>query len=220
MARPYDTLLFDLDGTLTDPKVGILESMRHALRGLGWKETPVDEEIEWCIGPPIRENFGKLLGTPEEAVIERALEIYRERFGTVGKFENRVYEGIPEALGALRTARFDLVVATSKPTLYAEQILDKFELRQFFGSVYGSEMDGLRGAKTELLAFVLEQEQVAPECCLMIGDREHDVIGGKANGIAAWGVTWGYGSEQELASAGAARLCHTPVELAEALIRL
>lgn len=218
MALSYETLLFDLDGTLTDPKVGILESMRHAMRGLGRHPLPADEEIEWCIGPPIRQNFATLLGTSDSATIEHALEIYRERFGTIGKFENRVYDGIPEALRSLQAAGFDMLLATSKPTLYAEQILERFGLSPFFREVYGSEMDGVRGAKTELLAFLLSLENVSLDRCLMIGDREHDVIGAKANGISAWGVTWGYGSEEELLDAGAERLCHSPAELAGVLL--
>lgn len=218
MGDRRDTILFDLDGTLTDPKLGILECMRHALKGLGWSRLPPNEEIEWCIGPPIRENFRKLLKTDDDATVERGIAIYRERFGTVGLFENHIYDGVPEMLHALRESGYALLVATSKPTLYAERILDRFSLRVFFSKVFGAEMDGTRGGKAELLAYLLREVGLPPTQCLMIGDREHDVLGAKANGIATWGVTWGYGSEEELSNAGAERLCHGPAELAQALI--
>jgi phosphoglycolate phosphatase len=213
-----DTLLFDLDGTLTDPRVGILESMRYALGKMGRRSLPPDEEISWCIGPPIRANFARLLQTDDSDRIEQALAFYRERFGTVGKFENEVYEGIPEALEAILAAGYTLLVATSKPTIYSVQILERFGLACYFTAVYGSEMDGVRGAKPELIAHLLERESLSPAKCLMIGDREHDMLGAAACGMVGWGVTWGYGSAEELREAGAERLFDTPAALAATLV--
>jgi phosphoglycolate phosphatase len=217
MTIPYTNLLFDLDGTLTDPKEGILESIRFALSRLGWLDMPSDEDIAWCIGPPFRESLGRLLKTDDENRIEEAVSIYRERFGTIGKFENRVYEGIPETLASLRGLGLRLLVATSKPTFYATQILERFQLAPYFEGVYGSEMDGTRGAKPELLAYLLTVEKLSADECLMIGDRKHDVLGAAANGIPCCGVTWGYGSVEELREAGAKAVCSRPQDLAAVL---
>jgi phosphoglycolate phosphatase len=213
MRRQVTHLLFDLDGTLTDPKEGILESIRYALAKLGWKELPTDAELMWCIGPPFRESLGKLLETDDEERIEEAVTLYRERFGSVGKFENRVYDGIPEVLTSLSGNGCELLVATSKPTFYAEQIVERFGLARFFSKIYGSEMDGTRGAKDVLLSYLLAKERLSAEQCLMIGDRMHDVLGAAANGIPCCGVTWGYGSEGELRGAGAKWVVNSPAEL-------
>ncbi|VIO77921.1 5'-nucleotidase [Bradyrhizobium ivorense] len=200
-------IFFDLDGTLTDPKPGITGSIQYALEKLG-RKVPTQDELTWCIGPPLRASFAMLLGGEEYA--DRAIELYRERFGTVGLFENSVYPDIAEVLAALRATPRRMFVATSKPHVFATRIIAHFGLSEHFDHVFGSELDGTRVNKVELLAYALEQTGADPASAVMIGDRSHDVIGAKRNGIRAVGVTYGYGSAEELREAGASQLCATP----------
>jgi phosphoglycolate phosphatase len=194
-------LLLDLDGTLTDSKPGIFASIRHALNALGI-ESPPDEVLSPLIGPPTREAFRILLPSADDAYVERAVALYRERFGMVGLFENSVYPGIPEALESLRAAGFRLWVVTSKPRVYAERVVDHFGLRAAFERVQGPELQVER-TKADLIAQVLAEANLAPGETWMIGDRSHDVVGAKKNGVRSAGVLWGYGTEQELRAAGA-----------------
>lgn len=194
---PISTVLFDLDGTLTDPYEGISRSIRYALEKMG--STVADgDDLRWCIGPPLWESFRVLLGTDEQPELDRAVAFYRERYTQTGLFENSLIGGIPELLSMLRAENRQLHVCTSKPHVYATRIVEHFGLRRFFGTVYGSELDGMRSSKTELIAHILSGEQAAPSEVLMIGDRKHDLIGAKDNGVAGIGVLWGYGSRQEL----------------------
>jgi phosphoglycolate phosphatase len=195
-------LFFDLDGTLTDSRPGILRSMRHALEILGLP-VPADEALIHFIGPPTQDAFRELLSSSDPELNTRAIAVYRERFVRLGMFENSVYPGVVAGLTALREAGFPLLVVTSKPEVFANQIIDHFELRQFFGHVYGSELSGERGNKGELIAHVLASEGLASEKCWMIGDRLHDMRGAKLNSLRAAGVLWGYGSREELTRAGA-----------------
>lgn len=204
-------VLLDLDGTLTDPREGILNCIRHALDGLG-EPCPPDRDLERYIGPPLQASFRALLGVASPKV-PRAVELYRERFSSIGLFENKVYPGIPEALRALRELGATLFVATSKPTVFAQRIIDHFGLAADIRSVHGSELDGTRSGKTELIAHVLAARNLKCGATYMVGDREHDIKGAKANGVAAVGALWGYGSRQELLDAGATRLCEKPDEL-------
>ena len=202
-------VFFDLDGTLTDPKPGITECIRHALRGLGRTPPPADE-LTWCIGPPLPGSFARLLETDDEATLARALAFYRERFGTVGLFENALYTGIPEAVATVRAAGFATYVATSKPHVYAVRIIEHFGLGALFDRVYGSELDLTRVDKTDLIAYALAEEKLDPRHVVMIGDREHDMIGARRNGVRAIGVTYGYGDEDALRTHGAALIAHAP----------
>ena len=211
------TLLVDLDGTLTDPAQGIVGSFRHALEAMGAIAPPA-EGLSWIIGPPLRRTFADLLGGPEKA--EAALAIYRARYGTVGLFEAFVYEGAPEALGALKGGGARLVLCTSKPRVYATRILDRFGLAGHFDAVYGAELDGRFDDKGDLIAHILASERLAPEGCVMWGDRKHDVIGAGRHGIPTIGALWGYGGEAELRAAGAAVLCAHPEEVPAAFARL
>jgi phosphoglycolate phosphatase len=195
-------LFFDLDGTLTDSRPGILKSMRHALETLGLP-VPADEALIHFIGPPTQDAFRELLSSSDPELNARAIAVYRERFVRLGMFENSVYPGVVAGLTALREAGFPLLVVTSKPEVFANQIIDHFELRQFFGHVYGSELSGERGNKGDLIAHVLASEGLASEKCWMIGDRLHDMRGAKLNSLRAAGVLWGYGSQDELTQAGA-----------------
>ncbi|MAU01972.1 MAG: HAD family hydrolase [Anaerolineaceae bacterium] len=208
----FNTLLFDLDGTLTDPKVGITESIRYALDRME-RPYPPDASLDWCIGPPLQESFAKLLQSDDPQLGQEALRLFRERFGTVGLFENTLYRSIPQVLSTLQAAGLRLFIATSKPAVYAQQIVQHFDLERFFLVVYGSELDGRLTQKSDLIRHVLHQENLDPDHTLMIGDREHDMLGAKANGVAGAGVTWGYGSPTELTNAGAATLLHQPDDL-------
>lgn len=204
--------LFDLDGTLTDPKEGITRSVQYALRAHGIDVADLDTLVQY-IGPPLRESF-ITLGQLSEADATRAVGRYREYFSDTGIFQNRVYPGIPECLGKLKACGWRLAVATSKPTVFAERILEHFSLRQFFELVAGSELDGSRVHKHEVIAYALDAMSVPPDrACVMIGDREHDVIGAIRVGLTAIGVAWGYGGRSELSIAGA----HHIVESVEAL---
>lgn len=214
------TLLLDLDGTLTDPRDGIVASIRYALECLG-EAPPPDGALERFIGPPLAASFTELLGTsPGDERIDLAISRYRERFAARGWRENRVYPGIPELLDALRGRGWRCVVATSKPGLFAERIALHFDLRRRLDGVYGSELDGRRGEKPELLAHVLETEAVSARRAIMLGDRRHDVLGARANGMRSIGAAWGYGSRSELEAAGADRVCASPAEVPDALAEL
>lgn len=207
-------LLFDLDGTLTDPRQGILACFKYSLRRLQLKAPP-DLELERFIGPPLRESFAALVGRDDGERVEQAITYYRERFATVGIFENDVYPGMVETLSRLRDRGALLFVATSKPTVFAERIIEHFELDRFFSAVYGSELSGANADKKDLLARVLDAESLSPADTVMIGDRAHDVLGARANNIFPVGVLWGYGSREELLSAGARLLCEEPSGLAD-----
>jgi phosphoglycolate phosphatase len=203
-------IYFDLDGTLTDPKPGITRSIQHALGKLG-RAIPSEDELTWCIGPPLRASLKKLLGTDDLA--EAALSLYRERFADIGLFENEIYPGIEDTLSALTRSGRRLFVATSKPGIYAERIIDHFKLRVYFERVFGSELDGKNSDKTELLRHALQTTCTDPSQAIMIGDRSHDMIGARNNGMTAVGVLYGYGTEGELREAGAHHICATPQSL-------
>ena len=204
------TIYFDLDGTLTDPKPGITRSIQYALEQLG-QPVPSEDKLAWCIGPPLHASLKMLTGTDELA--DRALLLYRERFGDVGLFENEAYGGIEETLSALSATGARMFVATSKPAVYAERIVEHFGLRHYFEHVFGSELDGTRVDKGDLLSYALETAKVDPGTAVMIGDRSHDVVGARRNGMTAIGVLYGYGSEAELRDAGAHHICASHPEL-------
>ena len=213
-----EVFLFDLDGTLTDPRTGIVGSLRFALEQLA-VSCPTEEVLAGYIGPPLRGTFATLLGTGDPDRIEEAMRLYRQRFADVGLYENRVYDGVPEMLERAGSAATAVYVATSKPAIYAERIVQHFGLAHHFRKVYGPELDGRYEDKAELLAHLLTRENVQPEAALMIGDRSADVRAAKASGVRSIGVLWGYGSEQELINAGADSLCATPGELFAAAAR-
>lgn len=198
-------LLFDLDGTLTDSFVGITNCIQHALRTLG-RNSPSANDLRWCIGPPLHASFLTLLETSDEQLADEAVEVYRDRFGTVGLFENEVYPGIPESLDALSQQGHVLSVATSKPTKFAVRIIEHFGLASHFCSVDGSQLNGIHTDKGRLIAHILNRDRIHSNSVLMIGDRKHDVIGAAENRVTAIGALWGNGSLEELRTAGA-RIC-------------
>src|SRR6266850_867626 len=206
-------LLFDLDGTLTDPRPGIVGCIRFALDQLG-SPCPSDDVLSAFIGPPLRATFATLLKTTDTSRIEAAMDLYRQQFVCSGLYDNQVYTGVPGMLEQAREMAMTMYVATSKPVVYAERIVEHFGLDHYFRKVYGAELDGRREDKVELVAYLLASEGIDAEAAVMVGDRADDVQSAKANGVGSIGVLWGYGSEQELLEAGANVLCKTPSELA------
>lgn len=204
----FKYILFDLDGTLTDPKIGITRSVQYALYALGIDEPSLDR-LEPFIGPPLADSFREFYGLNEEQ-IATAIAKYRERFARQGIYENEIYPGISEMLAELKRKGKILAIASSKPTLFVEQILDYFDIRKYFDFVVGSNMDGTRSRKEEVVEEALRQmipaEMIPSEkkdTVVMVGDRKFDIEGAKAQGITSVGVSFGYGSEGELEQAGA-----------------
>lgn len=212
----YKYALFDLDGTLTDPSLGITNSIMHALEKMG-RDIPPREELYCFIGPPLVTAFQEFLGlTAEEA--EQAVVFYREYFSVNGLFENTPYEGIAELLAKLKERGVTLAVATSKPEKFSVRIIEHFGLAEYFTLVCGASMDSSRSKKGDVIAYTLGQLGVAEadkSSVLMIGDRHHDIEGAKENGIASAGVLWGFGDEDELKTAGADAIAHDMDELAK-----
>jgi phosphoglycolate phosphatase len=206
-----DTVLLDLDGTITDPKPGIIGSFRHALTALGFEAPPVDELL-WVIGPPLRQSFPKL-GVPANQ-IEAALEHYRESYAAGAMYDAPVYPGMPETMAAMKSAGLRLILATSKPHTFARPILAHFGLDTLFDAIHGSELDGRNDDKGDLLAHIIATEGVDPARAVMVGDRLFDIRAAKRHAITSIGVLWGYGGKAELTEAGADHLCASPRDLA------
>ncbi|MEM9530191.1 MAG: HAD hydrolase-like protein [Pseudomonadota bacterium] len=215
MAGPSATVFFDLDGTLTDPAEGIVRCIEHALEGMA-QPIPDGAVLKSLIGPPLRASFVDLVGDQDA---DEGVRRYRERFGDVGWAENRVYDGIPETLKDLAAAGIRLYVATSKPQVFAERILEHFELAPYFDQIFGSELDGTRSRKEELLAYAKSAVGLAGPG-IMVGDRRFDVEGALANQLLPVGVTYGFGSRAELESAGAAALVDEPLNLVPRLLSI
>ena len=204
----FEYILFDLDGTLTDPKLGITSSVQYALRALGIEEPSLDR-LEPFIGPPLADSFREFYGLEGER-LATAIDKYRERFATQGIFENEIYPGIPQMLADLKAKDKLLAIASSKPTLFVEQILEHFEIVKYFDQVVGSNMDGTRGTKEEVVEETLRQMltvEMTPaqkrDAVAMVGDRKFDIEGARAHGITSVGVLFGYAPEGELEEAGA-----------------
>jgi phosphoglycolate phosphatase len=205
-------IFFDLDGTLTDSKEGILKCFHYALDKLDCPN-PLEFENDNLIGPPLRVTFRKLLDSNDEVLIEKAVAIYRERFSTAGLFENKVYPGIPELLSALHRNSFHLYVVTSKMKLYANRIIEHFRLAQWFSEVFGSELAGRFDDKAELIKFILSDLNLASSETVMIGDKREDIAAGRENRIKTIGVTYGYGTKKEMIDAAPDYICNSPSEI-------
>lgn len=204
----YVYVLFDLDGTLTDHGIGITNSVIYALKKYGIEVTDRHELYKF-IGPPLTESFEVYYGFSNEEA-KRAVEYYREYFQDKGMFENLVYDGIEDLLQTLKDEGRKLIVATSKPGVFAEKILDHFKLSQYFTGIVGSNLDGTRVKKYEVIKYVLDNYNITDlSKAIMIGDREHDVIGAKEAGLKCIGVLFGYGSQDELEKAGAHYIAET-----------
>ncbi|MCM3618261.1 HAD family hydrolase [Sutcliffiella horikoshii] len=193
----YKVILFDLDGTISDPKEGIVKSVQYALAKMDIIESDIDK-LEGFIGPPLQVSFAEYYGFDEKESI-CAIDYYRERFKEKGMFENVLYPDITLLLTALKENDYLLVVATSKPTIFAEKIVKYFNLEQYFQVIVGSNLDGTMSSKTEIIQYILDKyTDYEPSDFVMIGDRKHDIIGAKNTGIDSIGVTYGYGSLEEI----------------------
>jgi len=213
----YKVILFDLDGTLSDPKVGITKSVQYALNKMNIVEGDVDK-LECFIGPPLHVSFSEYYNFNEVDTL-KAIEFYRERFKEKGMFENELYPNIPLLLKSLREQGFTLVVATSKPTIFAEQIVKYFKLDQFFELIVGSNLDGTRSSKAEIIQYILEKyNEHKLDDFIMIGDRKHDMIGANHTKIDSIGVTYGYGSYEELRQTNPTHIVKSVEELKDILI--
>jgi phosphoglycolate phosphatase len=211
------TVLFDLDGTLTDSRAGITACIRHALARLD-RPCPADEALLTYIGPPLRATLSTLLGTEDPALIETALAHYRMRYDDVGLFENRLYDGVPAMLEDTARLARAMFVATAKPRHAATRIVTHFGLARHFVSVHGAEPGGRFDSKEDLLGHLLETGVIRAETSVMVGDRRSDIAAAKAHGLRAIGALWGYGDAGELN--GADLLCERPHALAACLGRL
>lgn len=210
--KKYNTILFDLDGTLTDPGIGITNSVMYALKKYGINVSERSELYKF-IGPPLAESFGKYYGFSTEEFY-KAVDCYREYYRDKGLYENIVYEGVEDLLKELKTEGKTLAVATSKPEIFAKEVLRHFGLDKYFDYIAGGNLDGTRTVKAEVIAYALES------CCVtdkkssvMIGDRMHDIIGAKTIGIDSVGVLYGYGNREELENAGADYIAETVTDI-------
>ena len=208
----FDTVLFDLDGTLTDPGEGITKSVGYALKKFDII-TQDRRELYKFIGPPLKDSFMKYYGFSEEKA-EQAIDYYREYFRDIGIFENEVYEGVEDMLRSLHADGKRLVLATSKPEEFAIRILDHFGLKKYFAVTAGASMDSSRSKKGDVIAYAISLcENFNKDTAVMIGDREHDIIGAKENGLKSIGVLYGYGDENELKTAGADYIVSTTEDI-------
>lgn len=211
-------ILFDLDGTLTESGEGIIKSVQYALGKMG-KPEPDIGKLRVFVGPPLKEQFMKYADLSREEA-EKAVFYYRERYSAIGIYENRPYPGIPEMLEQLKKNGLILAVASSKPEKFALQVLDHFKIREHFDEVVGSEMDGKRSAKADVIEEVLDRlgRNDSREQVIMVGDKEHDVIGAGQTGISCVAVAYGYGTMEELEAAKPLKIVHTVKELQEYLL--
>ena len=214
----YETILFDLDGTLTDSGLGITRAVQYALGQMGY-DVPPRESLFSFIGPPLHKSFRRHCGIGEEEAVEmvRQFRVYYNEMG--GILENEVYPGIRELLSDLKQAGKRLMVATSKPQAAAELVMHHFGLDEFIPEIIGGTDDPRRNTKGKVIAWALREYGVDPSTAVMVGDREHDIQGAAENGIPAIGITWGYGDRAELEGAGAAAVFDSPAETAEYILR-
>ena len=214
----YKAILFDLDGTLNESGIGITKSVQQALERMGKPEPDLDK-LKVFVGPPLKEQFMSYAGFSEEEA-EEAIRLYRERYTTIGLFENTVYEGVEDMLKALRAAGYVMAVASSKPEVLVNQVLEYFHLEDYFTETVGSELSGVRTKKSEVVEEALRRLNLSDnrEQVLMVGDKEHDVFGARQAGMECVAVTWGYGTPEELAQAAPMLTIHHPDELVDYLI--
>jgi len=214
----FDLLLFDLDGTLTDPKDGITNSVKYALEDFGIYETDENKLLRF-IGPPLYDSFREIYGFSHEDA-QKAVAKYRERFSTIGLFENKLLDGVVISLDRLKNSGKKLALATAKPYIFAKRIIDKFDISKYFDYEVGAELDGTRGYKDEVIKEVLKQaKQKDLSKVVMIGDRNHDILGAKKCKIASIGIRCGYAEKDELEDAGADYIFDNIEELTDFLLK-
>ena len=213
----FDTILFDLDGTLTDSGLGITKAVQNALGQMGY-EVPPRESLFTFIGPPLHKSFQRQYGMDEATAVEavRQFRVYYNQMG--GILENEVYAGVRELLRDLKQAGKRLMIATSKPQAAAELVMHHFGLDEYVPEIIGGT-DDTRNTKGKVIAYALKEYGVDPETAVMVGDREHDILGAAENGIPAIGITWGYGDRAELEGAGAKAVFDTPEETVDYILR-
>jgi phosphoglycolate phosphatase len=219
VATPPLAVLFDLDGTLIDPFEGITGAYRHALGALG-QEVPDARSLAPCIGPPLRRNFERLLKSGDRALVERAVGLFRERYSECGWRQNVVYPGVDDLLDRLRAAGLRLYVTTAKPEPFATKVATHHGIAARMDGIFGPDLDGHLDDKARLVARALGGTAAQARAILLVGDREQDMRAARENGLRGVGVTWGYGSAQELRGAGASWLVESPAELCELVLRL
>ena len=213
----YNTVLFDLDGTLTDPGEGITNSVMHSLKYYGIEETDRTKLYKF-IGPPLWESYEVFYGFSHEKAIE-AVEHYREYYKVKGIYENYLYEGVKEMLEALKSKGIKILVATSKPEKFANIILEHFDIAKYFDFIGGAAMDGSRVNKDDVIAYTLKSAEVSDvNKCVMVGDRLHDVLGAKALNMDSIGVLYGYGDYKELSEAGANYIAESPEKVVNIIL--
>lgn len=213
----YKYILFDLDGTLTDPKVCITKSVHYALAKYDIKDVELCE-LEKFIGPPLKDSFVEFYSFEEQAAIQ-AIEYYREYFKDKGIFENKVYNGICDLLGDLKNRDLLIGIATSKPTVFAKKIIEYFDMTQYFDIIVGSNLDGTRVRKADVIKYAIDELSLNKlEDVIMIGDRKHDVIGAQENNIDSIGVLYGYGTKEELEAAKPTYIVNSVSELHKLLV--
>ncbi len=212
----FEYILFDLDGTLTDPKEGITKSVQYALASVDIDEPDLDK-LEPFIGPPLHESFMEFYGFDRDMAM-KLVEKYRERFNVTGIFENKIYPGIADMLKVLKEAGCKISIASSKPTVLVERILDHFDIRKYFDSVVGSNLDGTRTKKEEVVEEALRQLACVKEKTAMVGDRKFDIEGARAFGLIGVGVSFGYAQGNELEEAGADYIVDSVEELQKLLL--
>lgn len=208
----YESVIFDLDGTLSDPSEGIFRSLHHAFDTIGRPELKA-ADLRWFIGPPVFDSFRRILEDADDEAVHTALSHFRTRYGTVGKFENRLYEGIPELLGTLRSRGVRAYVATSKPHAFARDILSHFGLADLFDDIQGHDVAAPHETKTDVLARLLGQNPIDPARSVMVGDRHHDVHASHDFGIRCVGVLWGFGDLGEFDHPNVVATIAAPAEL-------
>lgn len=218
MFMKYTTVLFDLDGTLTDPGEGITNSVMHSLKYYGIEETDRAKLYKF-IGPPLWESYEVFYGFSHEKAIE-AVEHYREYYKVKGIYENLLYDGVKDMLEALYNKGVKILVATSKPETFAKIILDYFDIAKYFTFIGGAAMDGSRVNKDDVIKYTLEMAEVTDvKSCVMVGDRLHDILGAKAHSMDSIGVLYGYGSLDELKNAGADFIAAAPMDVCDIILK-
>jgi phosphoglycolate phosphatase len=205
-------IFFDLDGTLADPKDSILRSFQYALEGLG-RPPIADSEVFEFIGPPLRPSFAKVLSTGNKVLVEKAVSLFRERFSREGITEYGIYPGITALLSELYRRSHNLWVVTAKPKIYADKIVRQLKLDRWIGEVFGPELDGQLDDKSKLVAHVIGHLNLVPSNIAMVGERREDIMAGKSNGTLTLAVTYGFGSQQEIADSAPDFTCQHPSDI-------
>lgn len=211
----YKAILFDLDGTLTESGEGITRSVQYALEKLG-KPEPDRKKLEVFVGPPLLQQFMRYADLDEETAVE-AVKYYRERYENVGIFENRLYPEVEEMLNGLKDKGYILAVASSKPEYFVRKVLEHFQLTGYFQEIVGSEMDGSRTNKAEVIEEVLARLHMSErrDEVIMVGDKEHDILGARKAGLPCIAVSYGYGSEEELKNADPLKIVNSAREIVD-----